>query len=175
MISALAPMVSRANHLAGAAPIIDIVGTQADRVLHAHSGRAVGLRRHPCGDPLLMHSRRTRLCRVGIVLRVETNRVELVREPLRGGAVARMRGCARAKRPACRACPGKSGCSRRRPGASAWYSSSTLWPTRKALSCSRKRFAALRLDGWLQVVRQRSHYDRRHRTRPPRSQEPSLV
>lgn len=93
----------------------------------------------------------------------------------RSRAAARWRGCARAKRPACRACPGKSGCSRRRPGASAWYSSSTLWPTRKALSCSRKRFAALRLDGWLQVVRQRSHYDRRHRTRSPRSQEPSLV
>lgn len=34
-------MVSRANHLAGAARIIDIVGTQADRVLHAHCvGRA---------------------------------------------------------------------------------------------------------------------------------------
>lgn len=47
---------------------------------------------------------------------------------------------------------------------------------RKALASTLPRDqAALRLDGWLQVVRQRGHYARRHRTRPPHSQEPILV
>jgi transposase-like protein len=48
-------------------------------------------------------------------------------------------------------------------------------PSRRALWLLRRDQAALRLDGWLQVVRQRGHYARRHRTRPPHSQEPILV
>jgi hypothetical protein len=48
-------------------------------------------------------------------------------------------------------------------------------PRRLTLDVHVPNQAARRLDGWLQVVRQCSHYDSRRRTSPPHSQDPIRV